>query len=394
MTSGRARRSGEHAYVRGVGNTRYTKKADRTVEELAAHAISAAAEDAGIQVGEIDGIIVYHGHIGTDEVISHMGLPDVGLRAIIDIGGASAVSALQMASLYVLGGAAENVLLIRAMKGSSGGRRKAERKSHLPSQHIRRNLEYVVGCNTPSQRYAFLCRRYMHEYDLTRAHLAEIALAARAHANLNPDAQMYGRPLDLETYLSGRVIAEPYLLYDCCLETDGACAVIVSAQPGREREGRPAVAILGTAEGHADPPDDFLSRDPFLAVGLEKAARRLWDSIGLAPEDMDAAMVYDCFTFEVAHQLEAAGFATPDTIGRLIAEDGIRLGGRLPVNTHGGLLSEGHMVGLNHVVEAARQLRHTCGARQVDGARHIAVTGWGNLGDGSISVLGRQSGSS
>src|SRR5690606_32936905 len=137
--------------------------------------------------------------------------------------------------------------------------------------------------------------------------------------------------LNMEEYLAGRVVADPYRLYDCCLETDGACAVIVSAEP--VNDGRPGVGILAVEEGHADPPDDITNREPFLHVGLEKAASRLWNRIGLGPEDMDAAMVYDCFTFEVAHQLEAAGFATPDTIGRLILEDGIRLGGRLPVNT-------------------------------------------------------------
>lgn len=378
------------AYIRGVGNTKYVKNAEQSVGELAAEAIEKAAADACIQVAEIDGIIVYHGHIGTDEVVAQMSLPDVRLRALIDIGGASAVSALGMASLYVLGGAADNVLLIRAIKGSSGPR-KAQRKSFLPSQQFRTHLEYVVGCNTPSQRYALLCRRYMYEYGLGREHLAEIALAARAHANLNPDAQMYERPLGLEEYLSGRMIADPYLLFDCCLESDGACAVIVSAQPGEVTQ-RPGVGILATEEGHADPPDDITNRDGFLHVGLEKAAARLWNSISLGPSDMDAAMVYDCFTFEVAHQLEAAGFATPETIGRLILEDGIRLGGKLPVNTHGGLLSEGHMVGLNHIVEATRQLRGTCEVRQVENARHIAVTGWGNLGDGSIAVLGRRHG--
>ncbi|TDE10174.1 thiolase C-terminal domain-containing protein [Jiangella asiatica] len=378
------------AYIRGVGNTKYVKKAERSVEALAVEAIDAAASDAGIPVSEIDGIIVYHGHIGTDEVIAQLALPDVKLRAIVDIGGASAVAALQMASLYVLGGVARNVILVRGIKGNSGPR-KAQRKSFLPSQQFRTQLEYVAGCNTPSQRYALLCRRYMHEHGLTREHLAEIALAARWHANLNPDAQMYERTLELEEYLSGRVIADPYRLYDCCLESDGACAVIVSAQPGGDDQ-RPAVAILATEEGHADPPDDISNRDPFLHVGLEKAAARLWNAVSLGPDDMDAAMVYDCFTFEVAHQLEAAGFATPDTIGRLILEDGIRLGGKLPVNTHGGLLSEGHMVGLNHIVEATRQLRGECGPRQVPGARHIAVTGWGNLGDGSITILGRHDG--
>ena len=134
--------------------------------------------------------------------------------------------------MAVLSGAARNVLIFRGLKGSSGAR-KADRPSFLPGQPFRRHLEYTHGMNAPAQRYAVLCQRYKHEYGLDRRTLGEIALAARAHANLNPNAQMHGRELTMEEYLAGRLIADPYSLFDCCLETDGASAVIVSGETGR-----------------------------------------------------------------------------------------------------------------------------------------------------------------
>ncbi len=382
--------SADAAYVVGVGSTPYAARLEGSVEALAGRAVLAALADAGLEPPDIDGIVSYPGHLEAEAVISLFGLPDVRFRAEVALGGASAVSGLGLASLAVRGGAADNVLLLRAIKGRSG-LRKTQRPSAVPGARVRAQLEATVGMNTAAQRYAMLCRRYTHEYGLDRELLAEVALAARFHANLNPDAQMYGRQLTAREYAQGRMIADPYTLFDCCLESDGACAVLVSADP--RPGGRAArVRILSVSEGHADCPDDLVSRPDLLDVGLGRAARRVWADTGLGPADMSAAMVYDCFTFEVIHQLEAAGFATPRTIGDLIAGGGIRLGGRLPVNTHGGLLSEGHMAGLNHVVEATRQLRGEAGDRQVADARHIAVTGWGNLGDGSIAVLARDHG--
>jgi acetyl-CoA acetyltransferase len=194
---------------------------------------------------------------------------------------------------------------------------------------------------------------------------------------------MYGRPLTMEEYLQGRLIADPYTLFDCCLETDGASAVIVSTSTDKR-----GIRILSVGEAHGVSPDDFSNRDPFLDIGLTQAANQVWNELGVGPEDIDAAMIYDCFTFEVLHQLEEAGFAEHGAGGELVANGGIRLGGKLPVNTHGGMLSEAHQAGLNHVIEAVRQLRGECGARQVENARLIAVSGWGQLGDGSFAVLG------
>ena len=369
------------ASITGVGNTRYSKKADRSAERLAMEAVLAAAADAGIEPTQIDGLIPYPGHIGDDVIQAELGI-NPRFRVTVDMGGCSAVSALRVASMAVMSGAAKHVLLFRGLKGNSGAR-KADRPSFLPGQSFRRQLEHVYGMNTPAQRYAVLCQRYKHEYGLDRRTLGEIALAARAHANLNPDAQMYGRELTMEDYLAGRLIADPYTLFDCCLETDGASAVIVSARTDSRD-----VQILSVAEAQGASPDDTSNREPFLDIGLTQAANDVWNELGVGPQDMDAAMIYDCFTFEVLHQIEEAGFAGHGEAASLIADGGIRLGGKLPINTHGGMLSEAHQAGLNHVIEAARQLRGECGPRQVEDARLIAVTGWGQLGDGSFAVLG------
>ena len=369
------------ASITGVGNTRYSKKADRSAERLAIEAVLAAAADAGIEPTQIDGLIPYPGHIGDDVIQAELGI-NPRFRVTVDMGGCSAVSALRVASMAVMSGAAKHVLLFRGLKGNSGAR-KADRPSFLPGQSFRRQMEHVYGMNTPAQRYAVLCQRYKHEYGLDRRTLGEIALAARAHANLNPDAQMYGRELTMEDYLAGRLIADPYTLFDCCLETDGASAVIVSARTDSRD-----VQILSVAEAQGASPDDTSNREPFLDIGLTQAANDVWNELGVGPQDMDAAMIYDCFTFEVLHQIEEAGFAGHGEAASLIADGGIRLGGKLPINTHGGMLSEAHQAGLNHVIEAARQLRGECGPRQVEGARLIAVTGWGQLGDGSFAVLG------
>jgi acetyl-CoA acetyltransferase len=373
-----------YACVTGVGDTEYSKKIERSAEMLAVEATTKAAVDAGIRPDEIDGIITYPGHVHDDVIQSELML-NPRFRLMVDIGGCSAVSALRVAAMAVLSGAANHVLIFRGLKGSSGGLRKADRPSYLPGLPYRRHLEYTYGLNTPAQRYAVLAQRYKHEYGLDRRTLGEIAVAARAHANLNPNAQMYGHELTMEQYLAGRLIADPYTLFDCCLETDGASAVIVSA-----RNNARDVRILSVAEGQGASPDDTSNRDPFLDIGLTQAANWVWNDLGMSPSDMDAAMIYDCFTFEVLHQIEEAGFAKHGEAAALMANGGIRLGGKLPINTHGGMLSEAHQGGLNHVVEAVRQLRGESGVRQVENARFIAVTGWGQLGDGSFGVLGAQ----
>jgi acetyl-CoA acetyltransferase len=246
------------------------------------------------------------------------------------------------------------------------------------------------GIATPPQWYSVMARRHLDEYKTPPEALGAIAIACRRHAQLNDKALMRGRPITMEEYLNSPYISEPYRLLDCCLESDGAAAVIVAAANDREAvRAHTPVLITAVAQDRADPPDDIFNRDDVLSIGLTKAAPRAWEAAGVGPSDMDFAQIYDCFTFEVLQQLEEAGFC-PRGEGRLLTENGnLELGGRLPLNTSGGLLSEAYLMGMNHILEATLQLRHEAGGRQVSNARHGVVTGFGDFCDGSIAVLRR-----
>lgn len=373
------------AVIEGVGQTSYSRKSGRSEMDLAFQAILAACADADLDPRDIDGVLTYPFSVSAEDVVSNLGLRRLRYSATITMGGASAVASLGHAAHAVAYGAAEHIVIVRARNGYSGPR-VHERPSPLPGQAFRRDLEHPYGWNTPAQYYAMLCQRYMHEHELTREQLGTVAVTASEHAQLNPRAQTNGFRLTMEKYLSGRRISDPYTRYDCSLETDGACAVIVGDK--HRVTARPVHAtIRDVAEGRPQTPDDLTNRPDFLTIGLDDAAAEVWNRTGLGPGDMDAAMIYDCFTFEVIHQLEAAGFAPQGYGGEFVARGSTRLGGKLPVNTHGGLLAEGHLSGLNHVIEAARQLRGECGQRQVPGCKLIAVTGWGDLGDGALAVL-------
>jgi acetyl-CoA acetyltransferase len=372
------------AVISGIGQTEYAHALDAPADTLALRATLAAADDAGLDPRSIDGIVSYPGHPDAETMIANLRLPDVRFRAATTIGGAAAVSAVGVAAMAVRAGAADHVLVLRATRAGTGAR-KEKAAEQLPNPELRQQFEFPVGWNSAAQRYALLARAFMARHDLTRDHLAEVALAARDHAQLNPAAQLYGKPLTREQYLAGRVIADPFWRHDCCLRTDGACAVLVSRG---EDAGDRAVPVIAVAEGHPATPDDMVSRPDLLDTGLSRAAARLWRQSGYQPADVDAVMIYDCFTFEVAHQLVAGGFVDADEVGAFIASGATRIGGRLPVNTHGGLLAEANMSGLSHVLEAVRQLRGESAERQLASPQLVAVTGWGYLGDGSIALLG------
>jgi acetyl-CoA acetyltransferase len=371
--------------IAGFGETAYRSRSESTEAQLAVVAVQRALDDAGLSPGGVDGIIANPSGLGADDVVSSFSLP-IRFAATANLGGASMVASLQLATAALRSGQANAVLVFIARKGSSGSRI-SDRAVHLPGQFFRTQLEHPYGWSTPAQWYAMICRRHMIEYGTTKRQLAEVALTMRRHSALNERAQLHHRRLSLEDYDGAPLIADPYQLYDCCLETDGAAAVLLTtSERARHLSGR-SVALAAIAVARPESPDDLTNRPNWFQIGLSDAAPRAFAEAGLAPEDMDAAMIYDCFTFEVLHQLEEAGFCPAGESGPFVMAGHIGLDGKLPVNPHGGLMAEGHLNGLNHVIEAVRQLRGEAGRRQLPNLRHIAVTGWGNLGDGALAIL-------
>jgi acetyl-CoA acetyltransferase len=386
----------DRACIVGVGETDYVRAPGSGLTDLGLllRASLAAIRDAGIRTADIDGIMTPIIGATAEDLAANLGVADLRYAAQVSMGGASAVASLHTAAMAVTCGAAEFVLVPAGWNGYSGPRARqvTEFENEMNFQATMRDYYLPHGVGAPPQVYSLMAQRHMHDYGTPPEALGAVALACRRHAQLNERALMRGRDLTLRSYLDSPWIAEPYRLYDCCLETDGAAAVVVtSAERAAALGGHHPVHISGVAEGHPYPADDITNRADIFDIGLTRAAPRAYEMAGLGPEDADFAQIYDCFTFEVLQQLEEAGFCERGGSAAFVRDGAIELGGRLPVNTHGGLLSEAHVLGMNHVVEAVRQLRHEAGPRQVTSARVGVVTGWGDFGDGSIAVLTRRS---
>ena len=377
--------------VAGIGCTAYSAASGTTVLNLALEACREAAADAGMEAAEIDGVVSFHfgDSVPSMAVATGLGLPAVRYAVEFSSGGNAAALIVQTAAAAIEAGLATNVLCYRAMNGRSGFRLGGGRE--LASRGI---TQYTApfGWISYPQAMAMWCRRHMIEYGTTSEQLGAVAVACRRNAVRNSRAMMR-TPISLADHQASRMIVEPFHLLDICLETDGATALLVtSAERARDLRQRP-VYLMGAAYGGGPNQGDDLFdaiRWPDHSHNYSRyIADDLWRSAGVGPADIDVAELYDCFTYSVIMQLEGFGFCAPGEGGGFVEGGGIDGDdGGLPVNTHGGLLSEGYIHGLNHVFEAVEQLRGEAGERQVADAE-IALTTAGAMTCGGALVLRR-----
>lgn len=374
----------------GIGETRYVRApgSGKSPIALQMEAALAAITDAGLRPTEIDGIIPFAiPPLVAEDFVTNFGIPDLKFSALTPMGGASATASLQCAAAAIAGGICRHVLISLGRNGYSGTRI-TSRIAAMPQFRVVGEFEVPLGVIAPAQFYAPIARRHMELYGTTSRQLAEVAVTMRAHALLNGNAVM-SEPLTVDEHQSSRLIADPFRLFDCSLESDGAACVVVSAADHAQDMPKRAVYLAGVGEGHPESPSAVSQRSDLLSFGTHKAARRAFAMADVTPADIDVAEIYDCFTFIVLRQLEELGFCAAGEGGAFVQDGGISVDGRLPVNTHGGLLSQAHVGGMNHIVELVRQLRGEAGRAQVKDAEIGLVTGFGDMCDGSVAIMRR-----
>jgi acetyl-CoA acetyltransferase len=381
----KARALSNKTAIVGIGCTDFSRDSGRSEYQLALEAALAACRDAGISPHEIDCITLssYQSEtVDEAELLNGLGMKNLSYLGLVGHGGGAGCAVVGHAALAIATGMAETALCLRALNSRS-----EFRYGQFDKNRGDENLEAPVpwfyaylhpyGFFTPAQWAAFWARRHMHEYGTTAEHFGAIAVAARKHAARNPAARFYQQPITMQDYLDCRMVVDPLRLFDCCLETDGACAVIVtSAERASDLAQRPAY-IRAMAQGTGGRelfPITAFNRERI--TGMEETARMgdfLFAMADLRREDIDVAELYDHFGPLVLLSLEDLGFCARGEGGPFVAGGRIELGGELPINTHGGLVAEAYIHGFTHSGEGVRQVRGTSTA-QVEGAEHVLVT--------------------
>src|SRR6201996_9603185 len=376
--------------IAGLGITAQGKVYGKTAEQFAAEAVRLAAADAGLALGDIDGLLVSGGlgsSVGID-LQGALGLTDLHPLTFMQGYGATAAQMIQYAALAVQSGTADTVAVVWAddpLKEKSRTSAAYTAAGSAPAGW--RGMNASNGISSANTMYALAARRHMKKYGTTQDHFGHIAVAQRQWAQGNPIAQFHGVPLTLEEYHASRYIAEPFHLYDCCLVSNGGVAVIVTSLDRARALAQPPVRILGWAQahpGHAGVRDDNFG----LVSGAASAGPRALKMAGVTLDEIDVIEVYDCYTFTALLTLEDYGFVPKGEGGPALAEPGM-CGPEGKVNTGGGELSAFYMWGMTPVHEAVVQARGQGGDRQVAKHDRVLVSGNGGILDyHSTLVLG------
>jgi acetyl-CoA acetyltransferase len=367
--------------------TALSHRSGRTVLSQAVEAARRALDDCGLRPGDIDGVVsfsLFNDSVACQALSMGLGLPELAYALDLNLGGQAPCYAVMHAAMAVRCGLARAVLVYRALNGRSGTRVGSTRFAAPTSQY-----RYPVGLTAYPQYIALWIRRFLVETGGTDEDLAAVVSAQRDYAAKN-DRAVRRDPLDLEGYRAAPMVVDPLRTVDCTVEVDGACAVVVtSLERARDLAAPPAVltgAAWSTPKGSGLDIADLHSYADYTRNCQAHLAPRLWASAGIGPADVDAAEIYDCFSGVVLMGLEGLGLVGRGEAGAFVRSGATASGGRLPTNTHGGLLCEGYLHGMNTVAEAARQVQLRAGAAQVPGLETCVVTS-GALMDGSALVL-------
>jgi len=365
------------AAIAGIGQTEFSKASGRTELQLACEAVRAALADAGLEPSAVDGLVTFTMDANDEfEVGRNLGIDRVTMFSRVPYGGGAAAGTVLQAAMAVATGVCEVVVVYRAFNERSGMRFGGATVG-MTAMPLWLSWYAPYGLMTPAAWVALQARRYMHEYGVTNEDFGRIAVVDRAHAATNPDAWFFERPITLEEHQASRWIIEPVLrLLDCCQESDGGVALVITSNERARDLRHPPAVIRAAAQGAAFDAEMMTAyyRDDLTGLpDMSVVAGELWRQSGLGPADIDTAFLYDHFTPFVLIQLEELGFCARGEAKDFATIERLSLGGDLPINTSGGLLGEAYIHGMNGITECVRQIRGTS-VNQVPGVEHVLAT--------------------
>jgi acetyl-CoA acetyltransferase len=378
----------------GVGTTAYGARGQFFGTSQAVQireALDLALAESGIDRREIDGFASYSVDANDPARLAPaLGVPNVNFsNMVLGGGGGGTCGAIANAAAAIVAGLAKVVMVYKVITQPPHARFGAAYGLLQAAPDPYADFHRPFGLVSPAQFFALIFRRHMHRYGTDPLALAEVAVTTRAHARRNPNA-LKQAPLTVDEHQASRMIADPFRLFDCCQENDGGAVILVtSAERARDCRQKPVYIMAGAQGGDAlwgeglttqNAPDDL-----YTTAGHAHLARRLWEMAGVGPDDVDVALLYDHFSGMVVLQLEDYGFCKPGEGGAFVLDGNIRWpSGGLPVNTHGGNLSEVYLLGMTHVIEGVRQLRGTSTAQVADAEIALVTAGPSNLPTSSL----------